>query len=68
MMIGLALCTSPLLAQDLSGISICIDPGHGAGNQNQGPTGLREADVNLDVGLMWRDLLRRANIDTVLMT
>ena len=68
LVVGLLLNTSVLVAQDLSGISICIDPGHGAGTRNQGPTGLREAEVNLSVGLFWRDLLKRANIDTVLMT
>jgi len=55
-------------AQDLSGLSIAIDPGHGRGTPNQGPTGLREADINVAIGLFLRDFLRQANIDTVLMT
>ncbi|NIR49500.1 N-acetylmuramoyl-L-alanine amidase, partial [candidate division KSB1 bacterium] len=55
-------------AQDLSGLSVCIDPGHGRGNTNQGPTGLREADINLSVSFFLKDFLKRANIDTVLLT
>lgn len=57
-----------LRAQDLSGLSICLDPGHGAGNTNQGPTGLREADINLGVALFLKDFLKSAGIDTVLLT
>jgi len=52
----------------LSGLSFCIDPGHGAGNSNQGPTGLREADINLSVSLFLKEFLKSANIDTVLLT
>jgi len=55
-------------AQDLSGLSIAIDPGHGKGNAIQGPTGLREADINLGVALFLKDFLKSANIDTVLLT
>ncbi|MFQ5709483.1 MAG: Ig-like domain-containing protein [bacterium] len=55
-------------AQDLAGLSICIDPGHGLGNMNQGPTGLREADINMSVSLFLKDFLKSANIDTVLLT
>ena len=40
---------SPLQAQDLSGLSICIDPGHGIGNTKQGPTGLKEHVINMKV-------------------
>lgn len=58
----------PLLAQDLSGFSICIDPGHGNGNMNRGPTGLREADVNVRVALFLRDYLKSVGADTVVMT
>ena len=56
------------IAQDLSGISICIDPGHGKNTVNQGPTGLREAEVNLRVALFLKEWLKQANIDTVLLT
>lgn len=55
-------------AQDLSGISICLDPGHGKGNRNAGPTGLREADINLRVSFFLKEHLKAAGIDTVLMT
>ncbi len=55
-------------AQDLSGLSVCIDPGHGNGNNNQGPTGLREADINLKVALFLKAFLKSVNIDTVLLT
>ncbi len=67
----LTLCviqTQSLSAQDLSGLSFCIDPGHGLGNTNQGPTGLREADINLTVSFFLRDFLNAANMDTVILT
>jgi len=55
-------------AQDLSGLAFCIDPGHGAGSTNLGPTGLNEADINLWVAHFLRDYLRQAHIDTVILT
>lgn len=58
----------PLSAQDLSGFSFCIDPGHGAGNTNQGPTGLYEMDINLDVSYYLKDYLNRVDADTVILT
>ena len=40
---------------------ICIDPGHGGSDPGAiGPTGLKEAMVNLDVALLLRDLLAHA--------
>ena len=54
--------------QSLTGISVCLDPGHGRGNQNQGPTGLREAIVNLNVAHSLREYLYSSNIDTVILT
>ena len=60
----------PVLAsgQNLSGVSICLDPGHGPGNQNQGPTGLHEYVINMKVTRMaWRYLLS-AGADTVILT
>ncbi len=56
------------ICQDLSGLSFCIDPGHGRGNTNAGPTGLREADINMQVALFLKDFLKTAQIDTVLLT
>jgi len=60
----------PTLAfsQDLSGVSICIDPGHGPGNVNAGPTGLREADINFRVTGFLKEYLKAAKVDTVLLT
>lgn len=57
-----------LIAQSLSGISICIDPGHGPGNANAGPTGLREADINFRVAVFLKEYLKAAQVDTVLLT
>ncbi|TDI85126.1 MAG: T9SS type A sorting domain-containing protein [Caldithrix sp.] len=59
---------APLPAQDLSGLSICIDPGHGKNVPNAGPTGLRESDLNVAVTFFLKDFLKSANIDTVLLT
>lgn len=56
------------VSQDLSGISICIDPGHDPGNANAGPTGLREADINFSVAVFLKDYLQAAQADTVLLT
>jgi hypothetical protein len=69
--ITMLLIWSPVVtasAQDLSGLSICIDPGHGQGTANQGPTGLREAEINLSVSLFLKEFLQSADIDTVLLT
>ncbi|MDZ7292329.1 MAG: Ig-like domain-containing protein [candidate division KSB1 bacterium] len=66
----LAILFLPIFAvsQNLSGISICIDPGHGPGNVNAGPTGLREADINFRVALSLKNYLKAAQVDTVLLT
>ncbi|MDZ7361278.1 MAG: N-acetylmuramoyl-L-alanine amidase [candidate division KSB1 bacterium] len=57
-----------LFSQNLSGLSICLDPGHGPGNANAGPTGLREADINFRVAVFLKEYLKAANVDTVLLT
>jgi len=52
-------------ARPLAGRTIAVDPGHpplGA----TGPTGLREADANLAVGLALRDLLEREGARVVM--
>jgi N-acetylmuramoyl-L-alanine amidase len=59
---------SLLFSQNLSGISICVDPGHGPGNANAGPTGLREADINFRVASFLKEYLKAARADTVLLT
>ena len=52
----------PPYARYLEGIKICLDPGHGGQahlpNYKRGPTGLREAEVNLRVALYLREFLR----------
>ena len=54
----------PPYARYLEGIKICLDPGHGGQahllNYKRGPTGLREAEVNLRVALYLRDFLKEA--------
>ena len=54
----------PPYARYLEGIKICLDPGHGGQahllNYKRGPTGLREAEVNLRVALYLREFLRDA--------
>ena len=53
----------PPYARYLEGIKICLDPGHGGlahlPNYKRGPTGLREAEVNLRVALYLRDFLTK---------
>ena len=54
----------PPYARHLEGIKICLDPGHGGQahllNYKRGPTGLREAEVNLHVALYLREFLKQA--------
>ena len=57
-----------IFSQNLSGVSICIDPGHGPGNVNAGPTGLREADINFRVASFLKEYLKAGRADTVLLT
>ena len=51
----------PQYTRYLAGLRICLDPGHGGdGNRpnfKRGPSGLREAEVNLRVALFLKDLL-----------
>ncbi len=51
-------------ARYLAGMRICLDPGHGGDadrpGYKRGPTGLREAEVNLRVALMLREMLAGA--------
>jgi N-acetylmuramoyl-L-alanine amidase len=55
-------------AQDLSGLSIAIDAGHGINSANEGPTGLKEYDANMKVARFLEAFLYSANIDTVILT
>ena len=54
----------PPYARYLEGIKICLDPGHGGQahllNYKRGPTGLREAEVNLRVALYLHEFLKEA--------
>jgi N-acetylmuramoyl-L-alanine amidase len=57
---GLLLLGSVAFSQDcdLSGWKLFVDPGHGGSDPGAiGPSGLREKDVTLDVGLQLRDWL-----------
>ena len=61
----------PPHARHLKGFKICLDPGHGGQGHipdyKRGPTGLREANVNLHVALYLREMLQEVG-GTVIMT
>lgn len=61
----------PPHARHLKGFKICLDPGHGGQSHvpdyKRGPTGLREAEVNLRVARYLREILQKAGV-TVIMT
>ena len=61
----------PAYTRHLKGFKICLDPGHGGQahvpNYKRGPTGVREAEVNLKVALHLRDMLQNVGA-TVVMT
>lgn len=60
----------PPYARFLKGLKICLDPGHGGQaylkGYKRGPTGLREAEVNLRVALYLREFLEEAGALVVL--
>lgn len=60
----------PPYARFLEGVKIVLDPGHGGDADREGwkrgPTGLREAEVNLRVALFLRDFLVAAGAEVVL--
>ena len=60
----------PPYARYLQGIKICLDPGHGGQGHlpeyKRGPTGLREAEVNLRVALYLQDFLSQAGAIVVM--
>jgi N-acetylmuramoyl-L-alanine amidase len=61
----------PPYARFLAGVRIVLDPGHvgqrdPGGNWKRGPTGLREAEVNLRVAQFLRELLTAAGAEVVL--
>ncbi len=61
----------PPYARHLKGFTICLDPGHGGQGHipdyKRGPTGLREAEINLQVALYLREMLQNSGV-TVIMT
>ena len=61
----------PSYTRHLKDFKICLDPGHGGqghiSDYKRGPTGVREADVNLQVALHLRDMLKEVGA-TVVMT
>ncbi len=61
----------PPYARHLKGFKICLDPGHGGQGHipdyKRGPTGLREAEINLKVASYLREMLGQAEA-TVIMT
>ena len=61
----------PPHTRHLKGFKICLDPGHGGQahvpDYKRGPTGVREADVNLRVAFHLRELLQQVGV-TVIMT
>ena len=62
---------TPSYTRHLKGFKICLDPGHGGqghiSDYKRGPTGVREADVNLQVALHLRNMLQEVGA-TVIMT
>jgi N-acetylmuramoyl-L-alanine amidase len=60
----------PPYATYLEGVRICIDPGHGGDahrrGYKRGPTGVREAEVNLRVALYLRDCLEAVGAEVIL--
>jgi N-acetylmuramoyl-L-alanine amidase len=61
---------APPYARFLEGLTIVLDPGHGGradrAGWKRGPTGLREAEVNLRVARFLRDFLVAAGVNVVL--
>ncbi len=58
-----------VLAQDFSGIKICINPGHGGHDSNDryiAATGFWESDGNLAKGLYLRNILQAYNADIIM--
>jgi N-acetylmuramoyl-L-alanine amidase len=50
---------------DLKGLTICIDPGHGGKEPGAtGPSGIREASINLDIASKLSQLLTEAGAQT----
>jgi len=62
--------TIPPYAQELARYKIALDPGHGGmahlAGFKRGPSGAREAEMNLSVALFLREFLQRAGVEVFL--
>lgn len=60
----------PPYARFLKGVKICLNPGHGGDAEargfKRGPTGVREAEMNLRVAQYLREFLIRSGADVIL--
>lgn len=60
----------PPYARHLKGIRICLDPGHGGQGHipdyKRGPTGLREAEINLKVAKYLQTLLEKVETSVIM--
>ena len=60
----------PSYARHLKGLKICLDPGHGGQSHipdyKRGPTGLREAVINLKVAKYLRELLEGVGVEVIM--
>ena len=60
----------PPYARHLKGIRICLDPGHGGQGHipdyKRGPTGLREAEINLKVAKYLQTLLEKVKASVIM--
>ncbi len=60
----------PLYAKYLEGFKIVLDPGHGGlahlKNYKRGPTGVREAEINLRVAVFLKEFLEQAGAEVIL--
>lgn len=64
---NLVIDISDPLTRSLKDRTITLDPGHGGGESGAiGPTGLREADVNLQIALLLKDRLEQAGAHVVM--
>lgn len=60
----------PPYTRHLKGLKICLDPGHGGQGHipdyKRGPTGLREAEINLKVALYLREMLEKMEVSVIM--
>ena len=60
----------PSYARHMKGLKICLDPGHGGQGHipdyKRGPTGLREAVINLKVANHLRELLEGVGVEVIM--